>query len=324
MALLGWAHVAMIHAMTTPRLKVLCGLTAMLAAVGCGGGGSEANPLPTVLRFDKSITVDARQRTYTVVMPPQASATAAVPIVIALHGGGGTAAQFESTSLLTSKANAAGFAVVYPNGTAGVGGLQTWNAGGCCGGAVASNVDDVNFMRQMVADVVANHMVDAKRVYATGHSNGGMLAYRLACDWAGGIAAIAPNAAALVTSPCTPTRPVPVLHMHSKLDLNVPIAGGVGVGPSGVPYPTLASATTHWVAANACGPTPQVVVDAGRLTRTTWASCSAGATVQTIVTEDGGHAWPGGLPGSSMGDTPSTSLDANDTLLAFFRPFVLP
>ena len=139
-------------------------------------------------------------------------------MVIALHGGGGSGAQFEATSGLTQQADAARVAVVYPDGTAGGLGLRTWNGGGCCGHAVAADIDDVEFMRQLIAHLTADYRIDRKRVYAAGHSNGGILAYRLACELPERIAAIAANAAAMMVDSCAPAHAVPVLHMHSRLD----------------------------------------------------------------------------------------------------------
>ncbi len=287
--------------------------------------GTGVPPEERVFRFDQTLTVAGLARTYTVTLPPTYyDTTTKVPLIIAMHGGGGSAAQFESTSLLTPKADAARFAVVYPNGTAGLLGIRTWNGGGCCGHAVANNIDDVDFIRHVITHVTTDFRIDPARVYATGHSNGGIMAYRLACELSDRIAAIAPNAAAMMVPSCAPGRAVPVLHLHSRLDTQVPITGGFGTGPAGVPFPTLASAMDQWVSINGCATVPTVQVTAGQLTRTTWEPCRAGTVVDLYVTEDGGHSWPGGLPGSSVGDPSSTAIDANDLLLAFFLRHTLP
>jgi polyhydroxybutyrate depolymerase len=309
------------------------GAIALLVLTLTSCGGSDSAPPPDtntqVLRYvDQTITVDGRTRTYTLNLPPSyaISTSARVPLVVALHGGGGSAAQFEATSLLTTKANASSFAVVYPNGTpSGMLGLRTWNAGSCCGGAVTELIDDVAFVRQLVATLGAQYRIDAKRVYATGHSNGGMLSHRLACEASDRIAAIAPHAAALVAPACNPARAVPVLHIHSKLDQNVPLAGGVGVGPSGVSYPPMSTATQRWTTVNRCGSASTTTSGAGGLwSREVWSGCTGGAHVELLLTEDGGHAWAGGLAGSAVGDTPSAAISANDELWAFFQRYALP
>lgn len=276
--------------------------------------------------MDKTLTVDGRQRSYTLVLPegldPQGAARA--PMVIALHGGGGNAAQFESSSMLTARAGAAGFAVMYPNGTSSGSGLNTWNGGGCCGYAVANQVDDVNFIRQAIIEATSAHKVDPARIYATGHSNGGILSYRLACELSDRIAAIAPNAAAHMLNSCTPSRPVPVLHMHSRQDTNVPIAGGVGTGMSGVSFPSLDSTMSVWISHNGCASQPVVDLQAGSYTRSSWTGCQGGARVELYLSDDGGHAWPGGLASTAAGDTPSKAINANDLALSFFQHHRLP
>lgn len=289
------------------------------------GGGAAPHSGPRVYRFDQTILVGASERSFTLNLPPTYyDSSARVPLVIALHGGGGSGAQFEATSGLTQKADAARVAVVYPDGTAGALGLRSWNGGGCCGHAVAADIDDVEFMRQLIAHLTANYRIDRKRVYAAGHSNGGILAYRLACELPERIAAIAANAAAMMVDSCAPAHAVPLLHMHSRLDANVPIGGGQGIGLAGVTFPSLASVMQSWVAIDACKTPPIVRIKSGLYERTTWRRCSDRAALDLYVTDDGGHAWPGGLPGGARGDTPSEAIDANDLLLAFFRRHALP
>ncbi len=322
---------------TARLLSIFAMALATAANVACGGAADSPAPSPappspsgTATRLSKTLVVDGRERRYTVNLPPghDSNGSATVPLIVAMHGGGGSSAQFEATSLLTPKADAANMAVVYPNGTDLNGlGLQTWNGGGCCGAAVSQNVDDVKFLLAMIDDLVAQHRIDPQRVYATGHSNGGFMSYRLACDRADRVAALAPNASVEMAPTCAPSRPVPLLHMHSKLDNNVPVAGGVGVGLSGVNYAALRPKVDAWAARNGCstgGAQPQVTTQPGAYTRTFWSACAAGSEVDLIITDDGGHAWPGGLPGSASGDTPSTAINANDRLIAFFSRFKLP
>jgi polyhydroxybutyrate depolymerase len=150
------------------------------------------------------------------------------------------------------------------------------------------------------------------------------MAYRLGCELSDRITAIAPNAGGLTVSTCAPARAVPLLHMHSKLDTNVPYLGGVGTGLSNVNWPSLQSTLSRWSTLGGCTNPPQVDTVAGAYTRELWFTCNAGMRIESYLTEDGGHAWPGGLPSFAGGDTPSTAIDANDTLIAFFRRFALP
>src|SRR5690606_41449164 len=85
----------------------------------------------------------------------------------------------------------AGFIAVFPNGLspARSGMLATWNAGACCARARDEQVDDVGFLRAVLADVKRRIRVDASRVYVVGMSNGAMMAYRIACQASGDIRA---------------------------------------------------------------------------------------------------------------------------------------
>lgn len=282
----------------------------------------KTNTAPKQYRFNSTIQVDGLTRTYTVNLPPNYYESSGFSLVIALHGGGGSGAQFESTCKLTDKANSAGFIVVYPDGT---GVINTWNAGRCCGSAMNNNVDDVKFISNLIDKLISTYKINPKKVYATGHSNGGMLCYRLACELSNKIAAIAPNASTMVVStPCNAARPVPILHMHSKLDEHVPYLGGVGNGVTGISVPPLDSVFTVWSTRNNCLNPKQVMLTTIGYTFTKWYTCSNNVSIHFYLTNDGGHGWPGGLPGGPNSDTPSTAINANDLLWDFFQQFQLP
>jgi len=284
------------------------------------------NPV-TVFRFTDTIIVDGLERTFIVNLPPNYNNAADFSLVIAMHGGGGSGRQFDSTSRLSTKANAENFIIVFPDGNKGAGplGIRTWNAGGCCGAAVTNNVNDVKFIRNLIDELVANYKINPKKVYATGHSNGGMLSYRLACEAADKIAAIAPNGCSMsLLSPCNASRPVPVLHMHSVLDTQVPYMGGVGTGISNTYFPPLDSVLNVWSNRNGCNNSPQIVVNNSQYKLTRWNSCSNNGSIQYYLTQDGGHGWPGGLPGGPNSDVPSVVIDANNLLWNFFQQHQLP
>jgi polyhydroxybutyrate depolymerase len=285
---------------------------------------SDLGPQKTY-RFNETLTIDGRTRTYTLNLPPNYYESSDFSLVIAMHGGGGNARQFESTSRLTEKANAAKFIVVYPEGvqSSGILKARTWNAGGCCDYARDNNVNDVKFINELITKLTHSYKIDPKKVYATGHSNGGMLAYRLACELPDKIAAIAPNGCTMVAaSPCTPSRPVPVLHMHSSLDSKVPYTGGTGV--SDAYYPSLDSVMNVWALNNLCNSASKIVNENSSFKLTQWNDCSSNVKIHYYLTYDGGHGWPGGLPGGPFSDTPSSAINANDLLWEFFQHYQLP
>lgn len=271
---------------------------------------------------------DGLTRTYTLNLPPNYYEAGDFSLVIAMHGGGGNAGQFETSCKLTQKANTAKFIVVYPDGVKSNGLLksQTWNAGGCCDYARDHNINDVKFISELIDKLVTSYKINPKKVYATGHSNGGMMAYRLACELSGKIAAIAPNSSTMVvTQPCNASRAVPVLHMHSILDSNVPYTGGTGTGVSKHYNPPLDSVFHVWSLKNTCATPAQIVTNNSSYKFTKWTDCSNNVSIQYYLTKDGGHAWPGGLPGGLPGaDTPSNVINANDLLWDFFQQYQLP
>lgn len=303
-------------------------LSGLLSCGKDNGPGDDSAPGEKFYRISDTMTVDGRARTFLINLPPDYYESSGYPLVIALHGGGGSGSQFETSSGLTTKANASKFIVVYPDGVENPGALKyrTWNAGGCCAYAAEANVDDVKFLGQLVDRLIARYKINPKKVYATGHSNGGMMSYRLACELSGKFAAIAPNGCTMVVNQsCMPARAVPILHMHSAQDHHVPYQGGIGTsGPSDHYNPPLDSVFAVWSARNSCGVTSQVIVNDSKYRFTKWSSCAAGSEIQYYLTTDGGHAWPGGLPGSVAGDTPSVYISANDLLWEFFQRFSLP
>jgi len=276
-------------------------------------------------RVNGSMTVDGRTRTYLLNLPPAYYDSSGFSLVIGLHGAGGSAAQFERDYKFSDKANASGFIAVYPEGvqSTGVLHLRTWNAGTCCDFARDNNIDDVKFISQLIDNLLANYKINPKRVYVTGMSNGGMLAYRLACEIPGKIAAIGVNSCTMVvTQPCNPSRPMPVLHIHSAVDTKVPPAGGFGM--MGYYFPPVDSVLQVWSAINTCGEPPVSAPESGGYTFTKWSPCSNGSTIEYYLTSDGGHAWPGGLQSGRRGDIPSTELNADDLIWAFFQRYELP
>lgn len=280
-----------------------------------------------VFRFASSITVDGKERTYILNLPPNYYEETGFSLVIGLHGGGGSGEQFESSTELTTKANAANFIVVYPDGVRGNGLLaaRTWNAGGCCDYASENSINDVKFISAMIDQLIAEYKINPKKVYATGHSNGGMLSYRLACELSNKIAAIGPNASTMVvTQPCNASRAVPILHMHSVLDQNVPYLGGTGSGVSKHYNPSLDSVLNEWQRRNQCSQPAKLVIDNSSYKLTKWFDCSNNVSMHYYLTKDGGHSWPGGKAGSIIGDTPSKAINANDLLWEFFQQHQLP
>lgn len=263
--------------------------------------------------------IGGRVRTYRLVRPPglhQGPSDRPAPLVVVLHGGFGSGAQAQVAYGWDALAAREGFAVAYPDGIG-----RSWNAGTCCGAARRSGVDDVAFIEAVVADAGGLVELDPFRVYVTGISNGGMLAYRLACELPGLFAAIGPVAATMV-SECPRPAPLSILHIHGLQDRFVPFAGGVGPKARDArPRPSVASVMDYWRRGAGCGP-PTV----SGMPPVRWESAvsPAGVEVALISLEGVGHVWPGSRPPSPgvMAmldlDPPSQVIDATAELWSFF------
>lgn len=284
---------------------------------GSAGCEASAKAYPPGTTSD-SIVVDGRTRTFRVHVPP--GATGPLPVVLVFHGGGGSGEQIELRSAeLDPIADREGFVAVYPDG---VGLLKTWNGGLCCGKAVEDDVDDVAFVSALLDTLEGSMCLDARRVFATGMSNGAIFSHRLACELSERIAAIAPVAGTIGVPTCAPRRAVPVLEIHGTRDGHVPWAGGAGCGPTDVSFTSVPDTVEGWRVRNGCAATTRVTFEQGDGRCATYDDCGASVVLCTI--EGGGHSWPGGAPkGSGVIDCPadgpqSTTFIASEAAWAFF------
>ena len=161
-----------------------------------------------------SFVHDGIMREY-LVHVPRSYRGAPTPMLVALHGGGGSAdfQADDSRYKLISKAEAAGFIAVFPNGYSRFPGgiLATWNAGACCGAAQKNDVDDVGFLREVIRGVERQARIDPRRVFMTGMSNGALMSWRMACEASDLVRGIAPVEGTDNTAHCAPSRPVAVI-----------------------------------------------------------------------------------------------------------------
>jgi polyhydroxybutyrate depolymerase len=274
------------------------------------------------------VTADGRTRTYRAYVPTEVARhpDRPVPLLLALHGGLGSGAQFERTSGFDGLAEANGFVVAYPDGFDAAPGdrqLRTWNAGACCGPAVRLGVDDVGFVRKLIAQLAEQFPIAPGEIVAAGHSNGGMLALRLGCELSEEVAAVGVQSSPLEVSACGPVRPVSLLQIHGTADDNVPIDGGIGTDAvSGVDFePAIAAARTY-AGADGC-PDPERLAVGGNddLAVTSWAPCDGGAAVAFVRVEGAPHAWMGPSRGGATG-RPSDDLDAAAVIWTFLSRHV--
>lgn len=272
-------------------------------------------------RQQGSLELDGSTRSYLLNLPPDYEEKVSFSLVIALHGGGGSAKQAEESYQLTRKSNAEHTIIVYPEGVQsdGVLKLRTWNAGTCCQYAVEKQIDDVHFISKLIDELVSKYKINPKRVYVAGMSNGAMLAYRLACEIPEKIAAIATVSGTLEKiEPCTSTLQVPILHLHSELDNHVPFRGGKGI--RGYYFHSVDYGLRIWAKLNACSMLP-IVTEKENYTLKQWKDEKGKVVMEYYLTKDGGHSWPGSTKVRMIADEPSRAIHANDLIWAFFNRF---
>jgi polyhydroxybutyrate depolymerase len=237
-----------------------------------------------------TIRVEGRNRGYLLVRPA-AVAGDALPVVVVLHGRGMTPACIERVTRLARVTGPA--ILVFP---AGYG--RSWNAGACCGAAHHDGVNDVAFLAAVARQVIADQPdAAAHRVYLVGYSNGGRLAYRVACVDPGTFAGVAAVEAVPVAA-CAHTDPVPIMMMVASREdplLTIP-QGAPPKVINGYVEPTVAATVETWRKLDGC-PAPPTTFSRGDATVTTWLDCRGAARVGFVLYPGGSHAWPEAGPG---------------------------
>ncbi|MCD0451404.1 hypothetical protein LO762_19685 [Actinocorallia sp. API 0066] len=272
------------------RLLVLVLLLAAVGACTADGGDGPAPPSGTptaragipVTPGTHRLTIDVDgpgMREYLLRVPKGFKEPA--PLVLAVHGGASNAERFVGQSGWNEVADREKILVAYPDGF-----LLSWNAGGCCGPAKAAKTDDAGFLRQLVDTLVDAGVADRQRVFVAGFSNGGGMAYRLACEGPGRVKGIGVVSASLIID-CEPDRPVSAMIVHGRADTSVPFAGG-GRRDFNDPRPfTPVSEAVSFFRREAG--IPELVRDG---------VCRQGENDGTVVRfcpHGGGHVWPDGM-----------------------------
>jgi polyhydroxybutyrate depolymerase len=272
-----------------------------------------------------AITVGSLDRSYLLHVPklrPMSTSGVllAYPLIIVLHGSSGSAEDIEATTNMDSVSEANRTIVAYPNGVGGAGGLYPtdWNAGTCCGAAGRENIDDVGFIKAVLAEISAKMPIDARRVYVAGFSDGGRMAYRLACEMSSQIAAIGVVSGSLKADDCAPAKSVAVLAIHGTDDPIVPFDDGADTQPTATMNPmeeALPPSVQFWISADGCNDGTQTSV-ADRIDLTAFTPCS-GSDVSFYSLSGGLHSWPVLVDATS--DDPDQAFSATAVIADFFR-----
>jgi polyhydroxybutyrate depolymerase len=302
-----------------------------LLIIGLCSGCARQRSVHENTDHSNSLTVDGLTRTYILHVPPSYDKTYPTPLVLALHGGGGSPEKMRTLTDFNTVSDREGFMVVYPAGVE-----NHWNDGRALQDYKAhrENINDVKFMSVLIDHLSNEYNIDETRIYAAGISNGAMMSCRLACELSEKIAAVAMVAGAMPEelSFCSPPDFISVLVISGTDDPLVPWEGGeiqVGdlyLGKTMSVYDTV----MHWVSHNACVThmvtwLPDTHDDNTRVRKEVYGQGSQGTEVVLYAVEGGGHTWPGGPQYASERLIGRTSYDisAAEVIWQFFTGHTL-
>jgi len=273
--LLATCHVPLVH-FATAALVVL-GISSHAQAQSFTASPSCA--LAPVSGVEQQLSSGGRQRIYRLFVPPGFTDRSRLPLVLDLHGSGGTAAGQARTSGFETLAARQGFVVATLQAEGG-----RWNVPIADG-----RPDDVAYVSDVIDHVAARVCTDLARVYATGFSGGGRMTSLLGCRLNSRIAAIAPMAALRWPGPCE-GRPVPVLTFHGMADTQNPYSGQAA-GRGAEWLESVPDALAGWARHNRCNQ-PVIVEDPeGPLSTLRYEGCRRNAEVRLIRVDGLGHTW---------------------------------
>ena len=248
------------------RLRMLAFATIVsLIGPACAGAASSSVPSPTPESPSPSAPsrtatplaelVVGGDRPVTVHLPASYDASRPAPLVILLHGYGSSGLGTDDYFRLARAADARGYVYAYPDGTIDSNYNRFWNATDACCDFDNADVDDVAYLTGVVTEIQAKLAIDPKRIAFVGHSNGGFMSYRMACDRAGLVAAIVSLAGASFADPadCAPSEPVSVAQIHGTDDDVIRYEGNLGAG---LRLPGAEATAEAWATYDGCGETP--------------------------------------------------------------------
>ena len=260
------------------------------------------------------------RRRYLLYIPASCQLDGPIPLVISLHGFAEWPAHQMSTSRWNEVADQYGFMVVYPAGT---GFPRRWRILSPAAES-GETTKDIRFISELIDTLERNYPIDPTRIYANGLSNGGGMAFVLACALSNRIAAAGSVAGAYSypAEACQPSRPVPMIFFHGTADPIVPFTGGKSA--RGFSFPAVPDWVRLAAERNGCETTPVELPASGEVSGIKYTGCEQGAEVVFYTVHGGGHSWPGGkpLPRWIVGRT-SQDMHASEVMWEFFSHYSL-
>ena len=278
---------------------------ALLSLAACSPSASsnpsDLGPAPTDLAPSNAL-VAARHYEYDI--PADYDGTRPTPLVVLLHGYSASGAAQRIYFGLNKIVDSRGFFLAWPDGTRDSRGNLFWNATDACCNFDGSDVDDVAYVNAVIDDMSAHFHIDPKRIFVTGHSNGGFMSHRFACDHAERVAAIVALAGDswLDESKCAPSQPVAILQVHGDADESVLYQGEAK-------QPSARGSVAGWAKKNGCLAMPtdtmQLPIDleknlnGAETVKERWTGCKTGGAAELWTIKGGKHlpifqqpAWP--------------------------------
>lgn len=273
----------------------------------------------------------SRDRRFHMHVPPHAENHPGLPLLVVLHGGGGNGENVREVTGLDKLGVRHGFVVAFPDGTGRLPKkLLTWNSGGVDAYASRHEIDDVDFLKTVVVTIQKKVPINADRIFVVGHSNGGMMAHRLAREAGDVFDGIAVVGGAMNYNDNSTPGPIATLLIHGTEDQHVPIAGGETkhLGKKRVDA-SLAQAVEYYVSRNGLVAYPETGSEDGvEISRYTRGKDQATVPpVWVVKLQDGGHAWPGTEQRSLVLRDRPHPWSASRAVVGFFaslRPDMLP
>lgn len=274
-----------------------------IATTGCGHASSVALGTSTsvTIPVNPATSEGSHTRTYILHVPSTYNQQHPYAVVLSFHGYSGHATDMDHGSGFSQLAEQQGFLAVYPQGLPdGKNRVPFWAEVG----PIDYGIDEAAFVSTLLDSLQAHFCVDARRVYATGFSNGGGMTAFLACRFAGRIAAFAPISGNFYAIPggCHPVRPVPILDFHGTKDRTLPYAGIPVSKNAAWPLPPVPQTLQEWALRDGCTQGPTIFLHQTNVTGEQWNGCKGGATVIHYRIEGGGHTEPPPIQGHSSAE----------------------
>jgi polyhydroxybutyrate depolymerase len=245
-----------------------------------------------------TIQIGGLSRSFRWVVPSSVAVGQRLPVVVLLHGGGGTGSKVggmtQSAGGFDAFADQKGFLAIYPDAASG-----NWNDGR---ETIPHKNDDVGFILAAVDHVSKIYATDPNRIFVAGISNGGMMAQRMACDASQKISAIAVVAATMpsaLVGRCKSATAVPALFIIGEADPLVPFLGGQVKSGIGGDMLSAANTISFWANKNAAAfesSKSLADLDPNDGTRTVVEKYQTQGRTSVVFYKiaGGGHTWPGG------------------------------